>query len=283
MPLIFDPDFLTFAKQALPYLSKKEGLNNLILGVIGNHLTQKREASRALLMRFIEKRKIQTVAVQAGGHNLVLTKASSRHLLALAQGLLEKKAQLPGVVGPPQEAKFFAEVWQELSGKKASLAMAQKVFELKKIIWPAPIKGQMERASLKESKIVAKLVHAFAQEALPKEAAFKSFKLAHDYVKKRIEAGEIFLWKEKKVVKAMTAFNGPTPQGIRIGLVYTLPKYRGLGVAANLVAQQSDYAFQVLKVKYCFLFTDEKNPISNGVYQRLGYKCIGQSVHYVFS
>ena len=61
-----------------------------------------------------------------------------------------------------------------------------------------------------------------------------------------------------------------TPNGIRIGPVYTPPELRGRGYASALVAKLSSSLLAGGR-RFCFLHTDLANPASNKIYERLGY------------
>jgi len=76
---------------------------------------------------------------------------------------------------------------------------------------------------------------------------------------------------------SMASFGGVTPNGVRIGPVYTPPELRGRGYASALVAGTSQQLLDGGK-RFCFLFTDLANPTSNGVYQRLGYRPVEDRV-----
>jgi hypothetical protein len=80
----------------------------------------------------------------------------------------------------------------------------------------------------------------------------------------------------------MTGNTGPTPNGIRIGPVYTPPEHRGKGYASNLVATQSQWLLDSGR-RFCFLYTDLANPISNSIYQRIGYRQVAESAEYSFN
>jgi hypothetical protein len=63
--------------------------------------------------------------------------------------------------------------------------------------------------------------------------------------------------------------------GRTVGFVYTPPDKRGKGYATELVALLSQ---RILKdgYSYCCLFTDLANPISNRIYQRIGYEWVDE-------
>ncbi|OGO56238.1 MAG: hypothetical protein A2Z32_12645 [Chloroflexi bacterium RBG_16_69_14] len=80
----------------------------------------------------------------------------------------------------------------------------------------------------------------------------------------------LYLWDDDRVV-SMTGVGGPTPNGIRIGPVYTPPAVRGRGYASALVAAVSQAELDAGR-RFCFLFTDLANPTSNHIYQAIGYE-----------
>lgn len=68
------------------------------------------------------------------------------------------------------------------------------------------------------------------------------------------------------------------PPAARIGMVYTLPAQRGRGYAGALVSGVA----ATLMAHHCeavFLYTDLANATSNGVYLRIGFRRIGESVY----
>ncbi len=67
----------------------------------------------------------------------------------------------------------------------------------------------------------------------------------------------------------MAACGGTTVNGIRVNAVYTPPKYRGKGYATSCVARMSQKLLN--QHKYCFLFTNLANPVSNHIYRKIGY------------
>ena len=63
---------------------------------------------------------------------------------------------------------------------------------------------------------------------------------------------------------------GETPNGARVGPVYTPPELRGRGYASALTASLTERLLE--RRRFCFLFTDLANPTSNSIYQRIGYR-----------
>lgn len=80
---------------------------------------------------------------------------------------------------------------------------------------------------------------------------------------------------------SFAGFGGETPNGVRIGPVYTPPAERGRGYASALVASISRDRLDEGK-RFCFLFTDLANPTSNRIYERIGYERVCESAQIAF-
>ena len=76
-------------------------------------------------------------------------------------------------------------------------------------------------------------------------------------------------------------YGGPTPNGIRIGPVFTPAAHRGRGFATSLVAHVSADRL-VEGRRFCFLYTDLANPTSNAIYRRIGYSQVCASREIAF-
>lgn len=70
---------------------------------------------------------------------------------------------------------------------------------------------------------------------------------------------------------SVAATGGPTPNGIRIGPVYTPPDRRRRGYASALTAATSQAELDKGR-RFIFLFTDLANPTSNKIYRAIGYE-----------
>ena len=89
------------------------------------------------------------------------------------------------------------------------------------------------------------------------------------------------IWEKKGIPVSMAGYAGPTPNGIRIGAVYTPPEQRKKGYASAVTGGLSQHMLD-LGYRFCFLFTDLLNPTSNHIYQQIGYKPVCDVDRYVF-
>src|SRR5205823_10825158 len=81
---------------------------------------------------------------------------------------------------------------------------------------------------------------------------------------------------------SVAGFGGATPNGIRIGPVYTPPELRRRGYASALVAALSQRMLDQGR-RLCFLYTDLSNPTSNRIYRAIGYEPVCDSKEYRFA
>jgi hypothetical protein len=79
----------------------------------------------------------------------------------------------------------------------------------------------------------------------------------------------------------LAGWGGRTPNGIRIGPVYTPPdrRRRGYGSAVTAAVSAAELA---AGRQFCFLYTDLANPTSNKIYMDIGYEPVCDAVDYAF-
>ena len=95
-----------------------------------------------------------------------------------------------------------------------------------------------------------------------------------------IDEGRLFLWEDQGTV-SMAAGMSETPNGIRVGFVYTPPEARRHGYASACVSALSQHYLDHGR-QFCFLYTDLANPTSNAIYQRIGYQPVCDVEDYNF-
>jgi len=81
---------------------------------------------------------------------------------------------------------------------------------------------------------------------------------------------QVMLWEDGHTV-SLACSGARTPNGSRIGPVYTPPEERGHGYASACVAALSQLQLDQGR-RFCFLFTDLANPTSNHIYPMIGYQ-----------
>jgi hypothetical protein len=188
---------------------------------------------------------------------------------------------LPGVLAPPEVCGRFLARWHDLTGTTATLEVAERIFRLERVIPPSrPAPGSWRLAGPDDRSLVADWLVAFSAEALPEQAPIPNPLETAD----RWIAGTyrlLYLWEDGGRVVSLVGAGGETPNGIRIGPVYTPPEARNRGYASALTAAASGDQLARGR-RFCFLFTDLANPTSNKIYQAIGYEPVCDMDQYRF-
>ncbi|MDR0862698.1 MAG: GNAT family N-acetyltransferase [Oscillospiraceae bacterium] len=90
-------------------------------------------------------------------------------------------------------------------------------------------------------------------------------------IKSRVGADMHYFWEVDGTPVSQAVAARKTVNGVTINGVYTPPTFRGLGYATSCVAELS----RLLLARgnaFCALFADAKNPISCGIYRKIGFK-----------
>lgn len=179
-----------------------------------------------------------------------------------------------GVHGPADVADSFAAAWCARRGGRADIRMDLRAFELRVASAAPPVPGEMRRAEMADLELVASWHSAFEAEAHASPSSA-------DVVRRWIADGRHFVWLDGRPV-GQAAIVGMTPNGARIGAVYTPPELRRRGYATALVAALSQRVLADGRA-FAFLFTDLANPISNSIYPKIGFRAIGDFRDYDFT
>jgi predicted GNAT family acetyltransferase len=172
------------------------------------------------------------------------------------------------VSGPTDVAQAFAERWSGRLGLSATVDLRERIYRAERVVPPTGIAGQARLARLKDRDLLVDWAEAFLLEALGREAPEE----AVDLIDRSMRTGtRIFhVWEDGRPV-SFAGVAGPTPNGIRIGPVYTPPEFRGHGYGSAITAAATQAQFDQGR-RFVFLFTDLANPTSNKIYQSIGYE-----------
>lgn len=183
---------------------------------------------------------------------------------------------LPGVLGPPDSARAFARVWSGMTGLPARPGLQMEIHALEELVPPRdPAPGRMRLAAEDDGPLIDDWGRRFVEEAGIDATG------SGNPARSLMEQGSLHLWEDGPDVVSMAGALGPTPRGIRIGYVFTPPRARGRGYATALVAELSGHLLAGGR-DFCFLYTDRANPVSSGIYRRLGYRPVALASEIVF-
>ena len=262
------PDVKAFLARAQEYLVGREAENVLMLGVASS-------ATEAEHLLTVERGPNCVMAALQSGANLILSRGRPGAVEALVNQLSADDSPLPGVVGPARTIESFLENWHAWTGHETRFQMHSRVHELTELIPPRRPPGVFRRAAMSDVDPLAKWA-----DALNIELRSEDPPPGEQSVRRRIGLGRMYVWDNGGPV-SMAACDGPTPRGIRINFVYTPPEHRARGYASACVADLSQLLLDQGR-RFCALFTDLANPVSNRLYARLGYRPICDFDEYIF-
>jgi predicted GNAT family acetyltransferase len=280
-----------FFALALPLLLEDEARHNLLLGVAGVVRDRPQTYAEARFW-YVDG----AAAMQTPPRGLILARPRDRD--ALERLVAEIDVELPGVTGAMPEVDDFVDLW----GRPATRLFEQGIYQLERVVPPPPAPGGYREAGSADLDFLLDWFTAFSEEV------HHIGDTAHrELIEARLESpqGGVGLWEDEGSVVSLCGYGSPTPNGVRIGPVYTPPEFRGHGYATLLTAHVCERRLAVAGSagsgaagarpadrapeggaggrRFCFLYTDLANPTSNAIYERIGYRLVCESAEVRFS
>lgn len=191
---------------------------------------------------------------------------------ALLENMRARRVVPPGVVGPEPAASEVADWWAQREGLTATRNMRQGIYRLSQVTRADRTAGSLRAATAADEGVVLPwLEHFFAEARVDVSSPREMF---DRYVEGSSRVLHLFEVHGEPV--SVAGVGGRTPNGRRIGPVYTPPPYRRRGYAEALVAAVCSDILAAGS-KFCFLFTDLDNTTANEVYQRIGFELVAES------
>jgi uncharacterized protein len=268
-----------FLDAAAPLLLVDEARHNLILGLAGTLRDYSSLYPEHRLWLVEEGAEVVGAALRTPPFNLVLARPRGDEAIDLLAAELDE--DLPGVVGGLPEVERFAAAWAARTGATAQVSYRQGIFALDRVRPVTGVPGAMREATPDDRPLLLDWWAAFAAEALHDN--HPDLDRLERVVDHRVaaEGAGIALWDDGRPV-SLAGYGGGTPNGIRIGPVYTPPALRERGYASALVAALSEELLAAGR-RFCFLYTDLANPTSNRIYERIGYERVCDSAEIAFA
>jgi hypothetical protein len=199
-------------------------------------------------------------------HKLLITSMPPEAAPDIVGPVAELYDEIPAVLGPADSAVAVASAWTALKGGGWETGMQQRIYRLDQVEPVRPVPGAMRLATMDDLELLTDWGTGFARDA------GHAFLLAREQVNRMIERQDLHIWQDESPA-SMAVAQGATPNGCRIGYVYTPPELRGRGYASALVARLSQRMLDS-GMTFCVLYTDLGNPTPNAIYQRIGYNAI---------
>jgi RimJ/RimL family protein N-acetyltransferase len=270
-----------FYERAKPQLLGHEACHSLILGIAGQLIDHPELFREEPYLATVEEgAEVIAAALMTPPFGPVLSLGFVPEGLGLLAGDLHRSyPTLPGVLGPIDAARSFAETWEDLSRQPCRRKRAERVHRLEKVIPAAGVPGRLRRATEADQDLLTEWFVAFGKEALQEVTDPEAASHSVDAYLSTQGMG-LYLWENEEPVSVAGRCR-PTPNGVTVNYVYTPPEHRNQGYASASVAALSQHLLDE-GYRYCFLFTDLANPTSNRIYNAVGYEPVCDVDEYEF-
>lgn len=192
----------------------------------------------------------------------------------LARMLHERGESAEGVNGALPAARICAEETARLTSGSVSVAQHTRLFEVRTLVPPPPVPGRLRTATEADIDVATAWYSAFMVDAdaqagrLPGSSPHAP--PSEQEMLRRLRSRIVHLWQDETGAPVhLTGVSPPSFGVARIAPVFTPPEQRSRGYAGAAVAAISA-RFLSAGERVC-LFTDQANPTSNALYQRLGF------------
>lgn len=259
-----------FIKENKKLILEKEWLNNLMVGNLDDAINDGIDENW-LLARVTNNEKTELIILLRRPWKLLLyspTDNKSDELYKFAaEEIYKVDKNIPGVNTEKEIGKKFSEEYCKIAKKEWKLRFEMRILLLEKLA-KAKLRDDVtyRKAEQRDKEILKGFSKEFHREALNEE---RSEELLEESFNKNLEKGYYVLEKDGKIV-AQTVSTRKLSKGKSVSGVFTPKEERCKGYAYNLIYRVSK-EFLDNGAEYCVLFTDDTNPISNHVYEKIGY------------
>jgi len=272
-----------FLEAATPFLVEREAEHNLLFGIAANLRIEEEHGIRPTVPPYLATVErdgaVEGAALMTPPFQLIVSclgpsgRADAPRTAALAAEVAEDLATYevapPGVLAPVDIARSFARAWCAPRDLIARRQLPERIYRVERLIPPTGVPGTARAATADDRGVLIDWMRGFIVEAHGRHDDNE----ARSTVDRALELGQrtFFLWEVDGRPVSTAGLGGSTPNGLRIGPVYTSPAERGRGYGSAVTAAATQAAFDLGR-RFVFLFTDLTNPTSNKIYQALGYE-----------
>jgi hypothetical protein len=210
------------AAVAMPMLLHEEAVNNWTIGVLHDLINGSRARSDGeLAFLGIEGGDGEVIATAVStGESLVVTRMGREAIGALVDFVVAEGIVQPKTSGPSETVGPLARGWAARRNLAARVDRGMRIMRATSICVPAGISGQFRMGTMEDLDLAVDWANAFCRElGMPADIDRKS-------LARRVELNRLYLWCDPEPV-SMAALAGPTPNGVRVNLVFGRRDTRG--------------------------------------------------------
>jgi len=270
-------DAKIFYNDTYELLTGNEALNMVFLGDLSARLSEGSRADETdWVMAAVHDEGCVLAALMLPGEPLQIYAKDSgcaKGFEALADVFCGAGARLPGVNAEYNMAEAFAKAYSDAADVTYSVAKKGRVYVLDQLSQELCTKGQIRLADKRDLAFLPYWWSGFFGDVDVPESLEAYERLVH--------AKNLYILEDEGVPVSMGRIDQQLEQVCGLGLIYTPPYFRNKGYATRITADLSkiclDRGYQPA------LVTDLANPISNSIYQKLGYKPSYDTLEIVFA
>jgi predicted GNAT family acetyltransferase len=278
MHVVVHPSARGYWDEVGDFLLRREAENCLPIGIARTLIDTPERYPRFHLFALKEAGRVVGAGWMTPPHPLGLSAVPEAAIPLLVKHARSLGEPVRALVGPKATAVAFKDAWLATHGCAVASQMAQRIFQLSSVVRPPPVEGSFRKATASDRSVLEGWHHDFIVDCNITADGIDAVKACEIGIK----TGSRYVWQVDEEVVAMVGYGGETPSGVRVSWVYTPPARRGRGYASALVASMSQKLLDEGR-SFCFLYTDLANPTSNGIYQRIGYQPVCDSMHFTFA
>jgi GNAT superfamily N-acetyltransferase len=203
----------------------------------------------------------------------------------LARALHERGERVDGANGALPAVRAFAAEAARLAGGVAEVVMHMRLFELGELDAgaAAQVPGRLRPVRVDEAGLATAWLEQFmvdADEMAGRRPGISPHEVpSREQLERRLGTGTYFFWEVGGRAVNLTVGSTPAFGVAGVGPVFTPRDCRGHGYASAAVAEVSRRLLEQ-GVRVC-LCTDQANPTSNRIYQRLGFRPLTDTANLV--
>ena len=260
-------------------------LGNVIIGCEGKDKSDWRDPAHWLMATVADGAGIRLCAVMTPPHNITLYATDNIIDPAAVSCLIDglEGREIPGVMTDIRLAEHFAGEYTRRRGMSYSVNMKLRIHELTSVNPDTERIGRLRPMDEGDMAFFPYWLEAF-YTVVHRNHDEKEMNIPQDaaHYRQRIAAGGLYVLEVGGVPVSMAGLRRDIQRVIGINCVYTPPYERRKGYASAIVAGLSQLGLD-RGFEKCVLYTDLANPISNSIYQKIGYRPVCDSLEIGFS
>lgn len=259
-------------------LMEEEAKNQLFLGNLYAYKDKSFETDN-IFGSITENGKLLLIFLNAYPFNLQLlgfhNTFEANHLLV--KYIYDYHINIRGINGTKSDCDLFIEAYQECFKQDFYLFTPMDIMVADHVEnIELNNEGQSKIASYEDIDQIAVLFNEFAIEAVNEHHPYEKIRNA---IKNRIDNSNQFIYVVDQKIVAIAHIGKRTKNSNVISGVYTDPSFRGRGYCTALIHHMTKQCL-INGVIFCTLFVNKINPISNRVYNKVGFISMYENLDY---